>query len=245
MLLFRPVPLCQRVGRLRSLGCVAAEGARRRLLVLGIAWKWQAAIHGGLPKPLERRLAALEAGLSAAARSMVPRGPRRHPTADAGARLIRVWKGERHEVQVTESGYLWRGQSWNRCPPSPARSPAVPATVRPSSACARRRSMSGRGRGERRSAARSTRASPPRRGSSRTSTRSMPSARPAPPTPSRAGRRDLRRCRGSSSSRSPRPFKNTTSMGRLALKTRSSPSPVARARLLVMSRGRCSSHSGP
>ena len=69
--------------------------------MLGIAWKWQAAIHGGLPKPLERRLAALEAGLlrggavdgAASARTAIPR-------LMPGARLIRVWKGERHEVQV-------------------------------------------------------------------------------------------------------------------------------------------------
>ena len=36
------------------------KGARRRLLMLGIAWKWQAAVHGGMPKPLERRLAAVQ-----------------------------------------------------------------------------------------------------------------------------------------------------------------------------------------
>ena len=29
-----------------------------------------------------------------------------------GSRLIRVWKAEQHEVEVTETGYLWRGQSW-------------------------------------------------------------------------------------------------------------------------------------
>ena len=29
-----------------------------------------------------------------------------------GSRLIRVWRAEQHEVEVTESGYLWRGQSW-------------------------------------------------------------------------------------------------------------------------------------
>ncbi len=29
-----------------------------------------------------------------------------------GARLIRVWKGERHEVVVTESGFLWQSRSW-------------------------------------------------------------------------------------------------------------------------------------
>ena len=93
-------------------GAPPPKGARRRLLMLGIAWKWQAAIHGGLAKPLERRLAALEAGprsgavdgaasARAAIRQLMP-----------GARLIRVWKGEHHEVQVTETGYLWRGHSW-------------------------------------------------------------------------------------------------------------------------------------
>ena len=28
------------------------------------------------------------------------------------ARLIRIWKGERHEVQLTQSGYHWRGRDW-------------------------------------------------------------------------------------------------------------------------------------
>ena len=94
-------------------GAPPPKGARRRLLTLGIAWKWQAAVHGGLPKPLERRLAALMAGRQgsgapdsvAAARTTPPR-------LMPGTRLVRVWKGERHTVQVTESGYLWRGQSW-------------------------------------------------------------------------------------------------------------------------------------
>jgi hypothetical protein len=29
-----------------------------------------------------------------------------------GTRLVRVWRGERHEVHVTERGYLWRGRSF-------------------------------------------------------------------------------------------------------------------------------------
>ena len=40
--------------------------------MLGIAWKWQAAIHGGLPKPLERRLAAIEAGFLRSGTVAVP-----------------------------------------------------------------------------------------------------------------------------------------------------------------------------
>lgn len=94
-------------------GAPPPKGARRRLLTLGIAWKWQAAVHGGLPKPLQRRLAALEAGFhrgggADGARPVRPAAPRLMP----GTRLVREWKGERHTVQVTETGYLWRGESW-------------------------------------------------------------------------------------------------------------------------------------
>jgi hypothetical protein len=94
-------------------GSPPPKGARRRLLMLGIAWKWQAAVHGGLPRPLQRRLATLEAGFrrgGAVDRAgLVPAGtPRLMP----GTRLIRVWKGERHTVEVTETGYLWRDRSW-------------------------------------------------------------------------------------------------------------------------------------
>jgi hypothetical protein len=114
----RPPTLALPIGDLRQglvggPGFATAEGARRRLLMLGIAWKWQAAVHGGLPRPLERRLAAVGAGPqgsgvnngAGAARSARPR-------LMPGTRLIRVWKGERHTVEVTETSYLWRGQRW-------------------------------------------------------------------------------------------------------------------------------------
>ena len=46
----------------------------------------------------------------------MPRRPNGHRSAaerlPPGSRLIRVWKAERHEVEVTETGYLWRGQCW-------------------------------------------------------------------------------------------------------------------------------------
>ena len=81
--------------------------------MLGIAWKWQAELHGGYARSAERRLAALEADFRQRA---LPRGrtgtdpsPERLPP---GSRLIRVWKAEQHEVEVTETGYLWRGRSW-------------------------------------------------------------------------------------------------------------------------------------
>ena len=88
------------------------KGARRRLLMLGIAWKWQAEVHGGLTRSAERRLALLEAehrqsGAPKQNGSGVAPGRLR-----PGSRLIRIWKADRHEVEVTEAGYLWRGENW-------------------------------------------------------------------------------------------------------------------------------------
>ena len=44
-------------------GTPPPKGARRRFLMLGIAWTWQAEVHGGFSLPLGRRLAVLEAGV--------------------------------------------------------------------------------------------------------------------------------------------------------------------------------------
>lgn len=93
-------------------GTAPPKGARRRLLMLGIAWRWQVAALGGPSRSLERRLAALEAthrsghvvaaDRSAARRTLLP-----------GTRLVRDWRGERHEVHVVEGGFIWRGQTRN------------------------------------------------------------------------------------------------------------------------------------
>ena len=90
------------------------KGARRRLMMLGIAWKWQAEVHGGFAKPLERRLATLEAAFrqggapkpgrirsipAAAAPARRPADPDLEGRAPRGA-------GSR------QSGYHWRGRDW-------------------------------------------------------------------------------------------------------------------------------------
>ena len=93
-------------------GSPPPKGARRRLLMLGIAWRWQAELHGGYPRSAERRLVALEAAFR---QSGAPKANGDRPSQEClppGSRLIRVWQAEQHEVEVTESGYLWRGQSW-------------------------------------------------------------------------------------------------------------------------------------
>jgi Protein of unknown function (DUF2924) len=94
-------------------GTPPPKGARRRLLMLGIAWRWQAELHGGYARSAERRLAVLEADFRQ--QSAAPRAIGHRSAAERllpGSRLIRVWQAARHEVEVTETGYLWRGQSW-------------------------------------------------------------------------------------------------------------------------------------
>jgi Protein of unknown function (DUF2924) len=93
-------------------GAPPPKAARRRFLMLGIAWRWQVELHGGFPRSVERQLVALEADFR---QSAAPR-PNGHRSAAErlmpGSRLIRVWQAGQHEVEVTETGYLWRGRCW-------------------------------------------------------------------------------------------------------------------------------------
>ena len=161
------------------------KGARRRLMMLGIAWKWQAEVHGGFGKPLERRLATLEAAFRQGG-APKPGRIRSIPAAAAPARRPadpdlegRAPRGAGH-ARAAITGAAATGA---RSRSSPARSPAAAATARPSSVCATglRRDARRCRAPARRSAARSTPARAPRRGWSRRSTRSTRSARPAPP----------------------------------------------------------------
>ena len=104
-----PVPALKRAWA-GAWGAPPPKGARRRFLMLGIAWRWQARIHGGFSRPLETRLAALESAFREG-RRIESNGHVAAPRLLPGTRLVRVWRGARHEVHVVEGGYLWRGQT--------------------------------------------------------------------------------------------------------------------------------------
>jgi len=81
---------------------------RRDLLQLGIAWKLQERVLGGLSATTKRQLAELVRTMSeksdfAKARTI---------TLKPGARLVREWNGETHEILVVEDGFQWRGKTW-------------------------------------------------------------------------------------------------------------------------------------
>ena len=80
----------------------------RDLLELGIAWKLQERAFGGLSLTAKRQLDEVAGAIGAKSDIAKIRRVSLRP----GARLIREWAGEVHEVLVTEDGFLWRGKSW-------------------------------------------------------------------------------------------------------------------------------------
>jgi hypothetical protein len=72
----------------------------RTLMEKAIAYDLQVKAFGGLPARTRR---ALRAAAKADGRSSLSNLPIR------GTRLIREWHGIRHEVEVLDDGYLWRG----------------------------------------------------------------------------------------------------------------------------------------
>lgn len=80
----------------------------RDMLELGVAWKLQELALGGLSATTRRQLVELARTMEAKADLAKARTVSLRP----GARLIREWNGETHEVRVVEDGFQWRGKTW-------------------------------------------------------------------------------------------------------------------------------------
>ena len=80
----------------------------REFLLRLLTWNLQAARYGGLGPDTQRRLKRL-AREQASAPDRKLRTPVR---VQAGARLIREWKGVRHAVDVVIGGYVWEGKNY-------------------------------------------------------------------------------------------------------------------------------------
>jgi len=85
----------------------APKKLSRDILELGIAWKLQEQAFGGIDAKTRRRLARIAASYSDVGQ-VQPAPVRLQP----GARLLRQWRGETHEVIVLEDGFEWRGKPW-------------------------------------------------------------------------------------------------------------------------------------
>ena len=80
----------------------------RDLLRLGVAWKIQEQVLGGLSATTKRRLADLVRTLEKGGDVTRNRVARLKP----GARLLREWHGEIYTVVVHEDGFEWQGRTW-------------------------------------------------------------------------------------------------------------------------------------
>ena len=91
------LPLWQQV-----FGGPAPKGLSQSLLRRFLAFELQARRHCGLSAKVKR---VLEKGTDVAAQ---PQSPMLKP----GGRLLREWNGVTHVVDVTDDGFVWRGETW-------------------------------------------------------------------------------------------------------------------------------------
>lgn len=82
-------------------GASPASDISAPLMRKALAWEIQARAFGGHSARTLRKLKSVA-------------GSKTAPGAtSAGSRLIREWNGATHEVEVLETGYRWRGESWS------------------------------------------------------------------------------------------------------------------------------------
>ena len=84
-------------------GAPAPKGISRTFLRRFLAFELQARHAGGLSK---QTLAALTRSGTASRPTSVT------PALKPGGRLLREWNGITHVVDVTESGFTWRAETW-------------------------------------------------------------------------------------------------------------------------------------
>jgi hypothetical protein len=82
---------------------------RKELMVPVLAYRMQEKEFGGLSHAARCRLREVAASL----RTDKPSQERPDSAPQTGTRLLRVWRGETHEVIATGSGYEYRGQSYS------------------------------------------------------------------------------------------------------------------------------------
>jgi hypothetical protein len=89
-------------------GSPAWKGASRDLLLRGLAYRLQEMAEGGLSKSALRSLARLTQSDGSMGHPRRPSTPRLKP----GTRLVREWRGETHQVIVTDAGFEYRGSRY-------------------------------------------------------------------------------------------------------------------------------------
>lgn len=87
--------------RLTTLTGRPAPNVSAALLRLAVAWEMQAKVHGGIPRQTLQKL------------EQIARGKTRTNASTPGMKLLRVWEGRTHVVEVCEDGIIrWDKREW-------------------------------------------------------------------------------------------------------------------------------------
>jgi len=84
----------------------APPGIRRELMVPFLAYRIQENAYGGLKPAIRSQLLRIARDLE---KTPSKKQLILQPKAKSGTRIFRKWRGESHEVLITESGYEYRG----------------------------------------------------------------------------------------------------------------------------------------
>lgn len=87
---------------------------RKELIFPILAYRLQEMAHGGLSNSARRKLVSLRKASYKSQRLNVPSVSSDSPNS---TKLVRTWRGETHEVVVTESGFLYRGETFKKLSP--------------------------------------------------------------------------------------------------------------------------------
>jgi Protein of unknown function (DUF2924) len=87
----------------------APQGIRRELMVPFLAYKIQENAYGGLKASTRSELRRIARDLEKSSASAKPRIRSR---IKSGTRIVRQWRGQTHEVLVTETGYEYDGTGY-------------------------------------------------------------------------------------------------------------------------------------
>jgi hypothetical protein len=105
----RTLPRLELLDLWRTLyGRAAPRAIRREILVPFLAYKIQENVYGGLKPATRAELRRMARALERYPSSKQLIRPRIKP----GTRLFRQWRGQTHEVFVTDSGYEYRGAGY-------------------------------------------------------------------------------------------------------------------------------------
>ncbi len=91
----------------RQFGIAPSKHLSRKLLVRALAYEHQVKAASGLKIGVRRKLKAIAKGeVSASSAAERPAG------LLSGGRLVREWHGTTYVVEVTDQGFLWKGETY-------------------------------------------------------------------------------------------------------------------------------------